>query len=317
MVAPSRSAKKSEEDHEYEDDESPIKRLTKSAMIKTKYDQSQPVVSEYPVIVYATTSSSASGKRESSLSQARGSKKSRTSLDKNDVISTDFYSFESARDSTEDSYHTANEDELKPQILKRLEQVTVMEGESAILESKIDGKPEPIISWYKGNSNIQDSPNYIHLKEADHTYKLVIREANVRDSGVYKVVATNQYGQAICSCKLVVNEDLTDHEDMTVIDNLEGNRTDNTDNDVFDEEDNLHISEDSPTSPMSSNELDPVKNLRSIPVTIKSTTTPIPIVFKGAKPNFLKLFDSTKVKENSALLLACQAVGEPMPEIIW
>jgi len=51
--------------------------------------------------------------------------------------------------------------------------------------------------------------------------------------------------------------------------------------------------------------------------TILPINTAIPIIMKGSKPNFLKLFDSTNVKENSALLLACQAVGEPMPELSW
>jgi hypothetical protein len=57
---------------------------------------------------------------------SRSGKKSRNSLEKNDVISTDFYSFESARDSTDETYHTANEEEFKPRFLKRLEPVSVI-----------------------------------------------------------------------------------------------------------------------------------------------------------------------------------------------
>ena len=38
---------------------------------------------------------------------------------------------------------------------------------------------------------------------------------------------------------------------------------------------------------------------------------------KGTKPKFLKLFESIRVKENSALLLTCQVVAEPMPDIYW
>ena len=50
---------RNEDDHEYEDDECSIKKLSKSAIIKTKYDQNLPLVDEYPVIVYATASSNA------------------------------------------------------------------------------------------------------------------------------------------------------------------------------------------------------------------------------------------------------------------
>jgi hypothetical protein len=118
-----------------------------------------------------------------------------------------------------------------------------------------------------------------------------------------------------------VSLDVTD-QDMTVIDNLDNEtyRSDNTDNDVFDEEDNLHISEDSPM--FSGNEFDLTRKKNKTCVTMPIKTilpinTAIPIIMKGSKPNFLKLFDSTNVKENSALLLACQAVGEPMPELSW
>ena len=97
------------------------------------------MVDEYPVIVYATASSNAAStsslatahstlanKREMCSSISKHYKKSQNSLEKNDVISTDFYSFESARDSTDDTYHTANEEEMKPHFLKRLELVIVL-----------------------------------------------------------------------------------------------------------------------------------------------------------------------------------------------
>ena len=104
---------------------------------------------------------------------------------------------------------------------------------------------------------------------------------------------------------------------MTVVDNLDNEtyRSDNTDNDIFDEEDNLHISEDSPLI-LSGNEFDLSRKPNKISA-ILPINTAIAILVKGSKPNFLKLFDSTKVKENSALLLACQAIGEPMPELSW
>ena len=110
---------------------------------------------------------------------------------------------------------------------------------------------------------------------------------------------------------------------MTVVDyrEIETNRSDNTDNDAFDEENNLHISEDSILI-LSGSELDSKRKSSKISVTMPMSTvlpinTVLPIIIKGSKPSFLKLFDTTSVKENSALLLACQAIGEPMPELSW
>ncbi len=42
-----------------------------------------------------------------------------------------------------------------------------------------------------------------------------------------------------------------------------------------------------------------------------------PVSERHSKPKFLKLFEASTIKENSALLLTCQVFGEPMPEIFW
>jgi hypothetical protein len=142
-----------------------------------------------------------------------------------------------------------------------------------------------------------------------------VREANAKDSGNYKIVASNRLGQAVSSSKLTVNEDLTD-QDITIIDNLENdsNKSDNTDNDVF-EDDYLHISEDSAGSPaQSGNEHEPIKLSIIKPKARKPIQNPFS---SGAKPKFLKLFESTTVKESGVLLLSCQVVGEPKPDLFW
>ncbi len=41
----------------------------------------------------------------------------------------------------------------------------------------------------------------------------------MQDAGIYKLVASNAYGQCTSSCKVFVREDLTDQDD-TVIDNM-------------------------------------------------------------------------------------------------
>lgn len=76
-----------------------------------------------------------------------------------------------------------------------------------MLECRIIGNPKPVVTWYKGdNVLIRDSPNYIYLDEANCTYKLVIRESNLDDSGNYKVCASNHFGQSVSLTRLVVNE---------------------------------------------------------------------------------------------------------------
>ena len=121
------------------------------------------------------------------------------------------------------------------------------------------------------------------------------------------------HGQAVSTSKVFVKEDLTDQE-TTIIDNLEHYRSDNTDNDVF-EEDYLHISEDSGGSPvLSTHEFESASRT----ILLNQPKKPMTPVFEHqVKPKFLKLFESSTINENSAILLTCQVFGEPMPNIFW
>lgn len=88
---------------------------------------------------------------------------------------------------------------------------------------------------------------------------------------------------------------------------------DDTDNDVFEEE-YLHISEESPIMSGS----DEIKSSSKKTLNIKYLTKKIDTNLEsGSKPKYLKLFESIKIAENSALLLSCQVVGDPKPELYW
>jgi hypothetical protein len=88
---------------------------------------------------------------------------------------------------------------------------------------------------------------------------------------------------------------------------------DNTDNDVFEEE-YLHISEESPTKEDYPNK----SHLSKSHLKIKYLTKKIDSnLSSGLKPKYLKLFETTKIKENSALLLTCQVIGDPKPDLYW
>ncbi len=81
------------------------------------------------------------------------------------------------------------------------------------------------------------------------------------------------------------------------------------------EEEYLHISEDSPIM-SGSEEIKSSSSKKSL--NIKYLTKKIDTnLVSGSKPKFLKLFESIKIEENSALLLSCQVVGDPKPELYW
>ena len=104
----------------------------------------------------------------------------------------------------------------------------IEERESAIFECRLVGNPKPALQWLKGDKVIKNSTNYVYLQDLNDSYKLVIRvslvlsrllflhfwifywefkkEANIKDSGLYKLVAMNKYGQTFSTCELTVNE---------------------------------------------------------------------------------------------------------------
>ncbi|CAF0740265.1 unnamed protein product [Brachionus calyciflorus] len=303
----------------YENNEAAV--FTTSQIRKTRsdedgdYDTEDGSLRRFPKIQnFGSGSILSSTSNKSPILSNKLSKNSKISFgsSSSNVNFNDFYSFESTNES---SYHTANEhDESKPKIIRNQESINVLEGESAVFECKIIGCPKPAINWYKYDCILKDSPDFIHLAEDNNIYKLVIREANIKDSGSYKIVASNRYGQTTATFRLNVDEDLTD-QDLTIIDNIdiETQKSDNTDNDVF-EEDYLHISEGSP-SPINDYETS-----ESTSCTIKSFTKKPKVDYQlviGLKPKFLKLFESCKIKENNILSLTCQVVGEPQPELKW
>jgi len=210
---------------DFVDDGSVRRYLAKSPVTKTRYEEHSAAPSHhFPLVHCCSTSPVPTSPSDNYLSAAsrqslrhKSRSKSRSRLNANEILSTDFYSFES----TAESYHTADDfEESKPFFVRQLTSVSCYEGDSAVLACAVGGSPAAEVKWYRwDNTLIHDSPDFIYLRERDNVHKLVIREAIPQDSGVYRLVAANIHGQVVSTCKVYVKEDLTDHDD-TIIDNL-------------------------------------------------------------------------------------------------
>ncbi len=165
---------------ECNEDTSPHRFLVKSPVTKTRYEQLTNQ-SDFPLVTYHSTSPQTNNSDNYLSANSRLSRKS-SHLKVNDIISTDFYSFES----TSENYQTADDEGTKPYFMKQLASLSVCEGDSAIFECRIGGNPEPLLKWYRwDNSLIYDSPDFIYLKEANKTYKLIIRVTIVLNQQIF------------------------------------------------------------------------------------------------------------------------------------
>lgn len=89
----------------------------------------------------------------------------------------------------------------KPQILEPLYDITINEGETAVLSTQISGEPQPTVEWQKNKKTITDI-NTIVTKDGVHSF--TIDKPTLRDSAKYTVIASNNLGSAQTTCFLAV-----------------------------------------------------------------------------------------------------------------
>lgn len=75
-----------------------------------------------------------------------------------------------------------------PDFLEPVRPVTVLVGETAVLEGKISGLPKPDVKWYKNDEPILPTtdPRFIIEDLPDGTQRLNINNANLDDMDDYR-----------------------------------------------------------------------------------------------------------------------------------
>lgn len=82
--------------------------------------------------------------------------------------------------------------------------VKVTEGDKAVLRVRVIGQPTPDIEWYVDDEPIRPNDR-ISVQAEGYQHELVIRKAELEDEGIYKCVAKNDIGKAICEVELLVD----------------------------------------------------------------------------------------------------------------
>ncbi|CAJ0570275.1 unnamed protein product, partial [Mesorhabditis spiculigera] len=91
-----------------------------------------------------------------------------------------------------------------PDFLQPVRPVVVTDGETAVLEGKISGKPKPTVKWYKNGEELKPS-NRVTIEDlADGTVRLTIKNASKEDMSEYRCAATNELGEVWCDATLTV-----------------------------------------------------------------------------------------------------------------
>ncbi|XP_076468441.1 uncharacterized protein LOC143299094 isoform X2 [Babylonia areolata] len=98
-----------------------------------------------------------------------------------------------------------NKQELKkPEFLKELADVEVLEGQSVKFRCKVKGYPPPRIYWYKDGSLLKSSRACRLEKFGNRDYLLVMDHVTMDDDAEYRVVARNVAGQVSSTAQVIV-----------------------------------------------------------------------------------------------------------------
>lgn len=84
----------------------------------------------------------------------------------------------------------------KPIIIKHPKQVDTTEGEILKIEAQYVAFPEAIVKWYKDGHVLHPCPQLDCVMGPNGNISLVIEKSTLGDAGVYKVVVSNELGEA-------------------------------------------------------------------------------------------------------------------------
>lgn len=92
-----------------------------------------------------------------------------------------------------------------PTFTQQLESaLTIDDGARLELTVKVEGDPEPQITWLK-NEQIVTSSDVVDLRYKNGVASLTIAEVFPEDDGEYVCTATNSIGTVSTTCKLTIN----------------------------------------------------------------------------------------------------------------
>ncbi|KAK0423255.1 hypothetical protein QR680_008049 [Steinernema hermaphroditum] len=91
-----------------------------------------------------------------------------------------------------------------PDFLQPVRPITVTEGETAILEGKTSGEPQPKVKWYKNQVELKPDDRVTVESLPDGTQRLTIKNATMADMDEYRCEASNDYGDVWSDVTLTV-----------------------------------------------------------------------------------------------------------------
>lgn len=75
--------------------------------------------------------------------------------------------------------------------LEPVNNITVVQGQTAILHCKVAGNPPPAVRWLKNDAPVVQEPRRVIIRKTEYGSRLRIQDLDTTDTGYYQCVATN------------------------------------------------------------------------------------------------------------------------------
>ncbi len=93
---------------------------------------------------------------------------------------------------------------MAPKIDRRtLHNLTVKEGEPIYIDVKVSGEPAPEVVWYQDNKTVTQTAHR-RVENIPYNSKFFNDKPERKDTGIYKIVASNRYGQDTAEIEITV-----------------------------------------------------------------------------------------------------------------
>lgn len=75
--------------------------------------------------------------------------------------------------------------------LEPVNNITIVQGQTAILHCKVAGHPPPSVRWLKNDAPVVQEPRRVIVRKTEYGSRLRIQDLDTTDTGYYQCVATN------------------------------------------------------------------------------------------------------------------------------
>uniref|UniRef100_A0A1I7TK31 Ig-like domain-containing protein n=1 Tax=Caenorhabditis tropicalis TaxID=1561998 RepID=A0A1I7TK31_9PELO len=176
------------------------------------------------------------------------------------------------------SFEKQSVEEVKPLFIEPLKETFASEGDTVVLECKVNKDSHPQIKFFKNDQPVEIGQHMQLEVLDDGNIKLTIQNAKKEDVGAYRCEAVNVAGKADTKAELKIQFAAKVEE---------------------------HVTDES-------GQIEEIGQLETVGETASSKTD----TGRGA-PEFVELLRSCTVAEKQQAVLKCKVKGEPRPKIKW